>query len=63
MRFFIRNGIITATDLKGVTLFSLSANKMIDFADTKAYDTAGDNFRLGDDALNGCDNTGVRSIS
>jgi len=42
MRFSVGNGIITATDPKGLTLISFSANKMIDFADTKAYDTLGD---------------------
>jgi hypothetical protein len=55
MRFLIRNGIITATDLKGATLFSISTNEMVDFADTEAYDTVGDRFRLDADGLNGCD--------
>lgn len=55
MRFFVINGIITATDPKGVTLISFPANKMIDFADTKAHETLGDKFRLDDDALSGCD--------
>ena len=55
MRFFISNGVIKATDMKGVTLFSISANKMIDFADTKAYDTVGDNLRLDEDAWIRCD--------
>jgi len=60
MRFVISNGIITATDLKGATLFSISANKMIDFADTKAYDTIGDNFRWDEDDVSlGCDDCAI----
>ena len=55
MCFSISNRIITATDLKGATLFSIPASEMIDYADTKAYDTLGDRFRLDADALDGCD--------
>jgi hypothetical protein len=55
MRLFIRDGSIKAADLQGRVLLSIPGNSLLDFRDSKSFSTLGDNIRLGDDALNGCD--------
>ena len=55
MHLFIKDGIITVTDLEGATLFLIPGKSLVDFADTNAYYTFGDEIRESVDNGVSCD--------